>query len=120
MTATWSIWMGFPETLARLRKDKGWTQQQMAEAIGMATIQVRRYERGVSQPTLDVIKRMALVFGTSTDMIIFGEEQPGPDAGFKYYFEALKQMDDEDRRTAKALLDGLLLRHQAKVLSQTG
>lgn len=112
--------MGFPETLARLRKDKGWTQQQMAEAIGMAAIQVRRYERGVSQPTLDVIKRMALVFGTSTDMIIFGEEQPGPDAGFKYYFEALKQMDDEDRRTAKALLDGLLLRHQAKVLSQTG
>jgi hypothetical protein len=63
---------------------------------------------------------MALVLGTSTDMIIFGDEQPGPDETFKYYFEALKHMDDEDRRTAKALLDGLMLRHQAKLLSNTG
>ena len=46
----------FPEHLAQLRKGRGFTQPQLAEKIGLHVAQIRRYEAGTSQPTLDVIR----------------------------------------------------------------
>lgn len=50
----------FSQRLAALRKEKGLTQQALADLIGMHVIQIRRYESGASQPTLDVIRKLAL------------------------------------------------------------
>ena len=46
--------MSFPERLAALRKESGFTQQQMADKIGMHVSQLKRYESGASQPTIEV------------------------------------------------------------------
>lgn len=45
--------MSFPERVATLRKHKSWTQQQLAEQVGVRALQIRRYESNASQPTLD-------------------------------------------------------------------
>lgn len=47
--------MEFPERLTALRKERGMTQQALADQVGLAVLQIRRYEGGTSQPTLDVI-----------------------------------------------------------------
>ncbi|MCP4600376.1 MAG: helix-turn-helix transcriptional regulator [Proteobacteria bacterium] len=49
---------GFPKRLAALRKERGISQKQFAEAIGVHYTQVRRYEAGSSQPTLDVLSSL--------------------------------------------------------------
>ena len=41
-----------PRPLAALRKQRGFTQQALAERIGIHVVQLRRYEAGASQPTL--------------------------------------------------------------------
>lgn len=46
--------MSFPQNLTDLRKKKGFNQQMMAEKLGIHVSQVKRYEKGTSQPTLDV------------------------------------------------------------------
>ena len=65
-----SHWTVFPEHLAALRKQKGMTQQQLADRVGVHVVQLRRYEAGTSQPTLDVIRSMAVALGISADALL--------------------------------------------------
>ena len=110
----------FPERLASLRKQKGLTQRSLAELVGVHVVQVRRYEGGSSQPTLDVIRKMAKALSVSADTLLFEEEERGPSDDLKLQFEAVAAFDPEDRKVAKAVLDGLILKHQAKRLAQGG
>jgi DNA-binding XRE family transcriptional regulator len=47
--------MEFPQRLSAIRKEKGLTQQKLAKLVGLHVAQVRRYEGGTSQPTLELI-----------------------------------------------------------------
>ena len=51
--------MEFLERLTALRKERGLTQQALADLVWVHVLQIRRYEGGNSQPTLDVVKRLA-------------------------------------------------------------
>jgi transcriptional regulator with XRE-family HTH domain len=111
--------MEFPERLATLRKEKGLSQQALADAVGMSRMQLRRYESGSSQPTLDVIKKLAIVLGVSADTLLFDQDERGPEPDLRYQFEALTRFDPEEKKVAKAVLDSLILKHQAKRLSSS-
>jgi transcriptional regulator with XRE-family HTH domain len=106
--------MDFPERLARLRKAKGFTQQTLAEAIGMSLIQIHRYETGASQPPLDVLRKLAVALSVSADELVFGDAERGPDEELRLQFEAVSRFDAEEKRIAKALLDSLIIKHEAK------
>ena len=69
---------------------------------------------GDSQPTLDVIRRLAIALTVSADELIFGKDERGPDEDLRLQFEAISQFDDEDKELARGLLEGLILKHQAK------
>src|SRR5277367_1499727 len=79
----------FPELLARLRKERGLTQQALAEKVGVHVVQLRRYEAGASQPTLDVIRRIAVALSVSADLLLFGKDERGPDDELRLQFEAV-------------------------------
>ncbi len=108
--------MPFPQRLAELRKQRGLTQQALADAVSASKIQIYRYETSASQPTLDVIRRLAIALGVSADDLIFDQDERGPGDELRYRFEAVSRFDDEDKKVAKAILDGLILKHQAKRL----
>ena len=50
----------FAARLVELRKEKGLTQLHLAERVGVHAQQLKRYEAGISQPTFDVIRNMAM------------------------------------------------------------
>jgi transcriptional regulator with XRE-family HTH domain len=104
----------FPQRLAALRKERGLTQQALAGEIDVHVIQVRRYESGSSQPTLDVIRKLAVALRVSADVLIFGEDKRGPDEELRLQFEAISKFDAEDKKVIKSLLDGMILKHEAK------
>lgn len=115
MTTERRSWIvAFPKKLAALRKSKGLTQQALGEEIGSSKIQIHRYETGASQPTLDVIKKLAVVLGVSTDELIFDAEERGPDDELRLQFEALSRFSPEEKRIARELLDSLILKHEAR------
>lgn len=109
---------GFPLRLAALRKERAITQQTLAERIGIHVVQLRRYEGGSSQPTLDVIRHLAVALSVSADILLFGKDERGPDADLRFQFEAVSKFDADDKKAARAVLDGLILRHQAKRMSE--
>ncbi len=111
------IEMDFPQRLVALRKEKGLTQQALADKVGVHVMQIRRYEGGNSQPTLDVIRRLAIALSVSADTLLFDPEDRGPSDDLRLQFEALSQFDPEARKVAKTVLDGLILQHQARRLA---
>jgi len=109
------IWaVNFPEHLAALRKQKGLTQQQLAEKIGVHVVQLRRYEGGTSQPTLDVIRAMALALGISADELLFDKNERGPDDALKLQFEAVTRFDPESKKVVQQVLDSMILQQEAR------
>jgi transcriptional regulator with XRE-family HTH domain len=104
----------FPQRLAALRKQRGFSQKQLAEIVGVHYTQIRRYEAGTSQPTLDVLRALAKTLRVSADVLLFDESERPLSEDFHAHLEALSQLDPEERRVAKEVLDALLLKHDAK------
>ncbi len=106
--------MEFPERLATLRRQKGMTGQALADAIGIHVTQLRRYEAGKSQPTLDVLRKLARSLGVSADTLVFDTDERGPSDDLKLQFEAAQRLDPDERNTVKELIEGMLLKHEAR------
>lgn len=104
----------FPKRLAAVRKRRGLTQKALGEAAGISHIQAHRYESGGSQPTLEVIKRLAVALGVSADELLFDADERGPDDDLKLQFEAISRFDPEEKKMVKKVLDSLILGHEAK------
>lgn len=108
------IAMDFPQRLSTLRKERGLTQKALAEQVDVHITQIQRYENGTTQPTLDIIRKLAIALSVSADMLIFDKDERGPDDSLRLQFEAISQFDDEDKHLAQGVLEGLILKHQAK------
>ena len=52
-----------------LRDARGWTQQQLADAVGVSRQSINSIERNRYVPSLDLALRFARVFAVSTDEI---------------------------------------------------
>lgn len=121
MLATYSVFVpknlntnGFPARMAELRKEKGFTQQQLAERVGVHVQQLKRYEAGISQPTLDVIRNLAMTLGVSSDQLLFGKDERGPDESLKLQFEAVSKFDPEAKKVVQQVLDSMILQQEAR------
>ena len=108
--------MAFPQRLAALRKYQNLTQHALADLVGVHLTQIQRYESGTTQPTLEVIRKLALALAVSGDALIFDPEERGPDDELKLQFEAVRQLPPEDRQAIKAMLDGMIVKHRTKQL----
>jgi transcriptional regulator with XRE-family HTH domain len=106
--------MPLPERVHQLRNEHGWSQAQLAEAVELHAAQIRRYEAGTAQPTLDVIRRLARALNVSADLLIFDTDERGPSEDLALVFEATSQLDDEGRALVKALVEGIVLRQQSR------
>ena len=113
-TIIWLLPMEFVNRLITLRKQRGLTQQALSDAINLHVNQIKRYEAGTAQPTLETLVRLAKELHTSLDDLVFSEGQRDPIDDLKLQFEALSEFDDEDRKIAKAVLESLILKHNAK------
>ena len=104
----------FARRLAALRKEKGLTQQQLADRIQTHVQQLKRYEAGSSQPTLDAIRKLAIALGVTSDQLLFGKDERGPDDELRLQFEAVTRFDPEEKQVVRSLLEGMILKHEAR------
>ena len=65
--------MSFGETITNLRKNKGITQEQMAERLGVTRQTVSKWELDQSTPDLNYISQLSDIFEVTTDYLIKGE-----------------------------------------------
>lgn len=58
------------ENLKSLRKKKNWTQEEMAEAVGVTPQSVSKWERGDTYPDITLLPALANLYKVSVDYII--------------------------------------------------
>lgn len=104
--------MNFSHRVVAVRKQLGFTQQTLSDAIGIHVQQVKRYEAGTSLPTADALKRLAVVLHVTSDFLLFEPDEREPEDDMKLRFEAVAAMSDEDREVIKAVLDAMIIKRQ--------
>lgn len=62
--------MIFSENLRKLREDRDYTQQQLADALHVSKNSISHYELKVSMPGIDVLIEMADIFDVSLDFLL--------------------------------------------------
>ena len=63
------------EKIAVLRKQNGWSQEDLAEQLQISRQSVSKWESGASIPDLDRIVKLSALFGVSTDYLLKDEIQ---------------------------------------------
>lgn len=83
------------EKITKLRKQKGWSQEELALRLNVSRQSVSKWESMTSLPDLDKIIKLSELFGVSTDYLLRDEmeEEPG--------FEAADSYDKDEEYTKK-------------------
>ena len=66
--------MEFHEKLQELRKNKGITQEELAEALYVSRTAVSKWESGRGYPSIDYLKEISSYFSVSIDDLLSGEK----------------------------------------------
>ncbi|UZW62169.1 helix-turn-helix domain-containing protein [Lysobacter enzymogenes] len=106
--------MNSPARLVTLRKAKGYTLAALAETSGIHVQQIKRYELGNAQPSVEVLIKLAKTLAVTTDALLFNEDERAPSDDLALQFEAIAQFLEKQKQTVRALLEGLILKHQAR------
>lgn len=59
-----------PVRLKQLRQERGLTQQQLADALGLNSVTYLRYEKGQREPSIDLLIVFAEYFDVSIDFLV--------------------------------------------------
>ena len=66
--------MEFHEKLQELRKRKGLTQEELAEALYVSRTAVSKWESGRGYPSIDSLKALANFFSVTVDALLSGDQ----------------------------------------------
>ena len=105
----------FGERLAALRKERGWTQPQLAERLGITVKMVTYLERQAKNPTAKTVEQIAQVFGASVNALIGpaknisnGARKPGPPSQLEQRVSAVRQLPRDKQKVVLQFLDAFL------------
>ena len=102
--------MAIADKILSLRKDKGWSQQELAKKIGTSGPIIGRYERGEMVPSVEVAKKLADTFDITLDYLVddTGKLTEIKDKAILERILEIEKLDQEDRKTIVHVIDSLL------------
>ena len=65
----------FGQRIAKLRTERGMSQQQLAQMLGVKRSVISYYESGDRLPSFDVLIMLSKVFSVTTDYLLKGQDK---------------------------------------------
>jgi transcriptional regulator with XRE-family HTH domain len=106
--------MSLPARLIALRRKRGLTQSEMAEAVGIHPNSWKQYETGKNMPSLDALKKIAVTLNVSTDFLLFEDNERGASPALALQFEAVSQLPENEQAVVKEVLESLIIKYQTR------
>lgn len=98
-----------PNRILELRRSKDWSQQELADRVGVSKMQVSRLERGVGEFSLSMMRRFADVFEVSTAELLEEDDNPVQlSDDERELLERLRNADPEIRDQLRKVADVML------------
>lgn len=108
--------------IKQLRKQKGWTQKELAKFIDGSYQQLNKYESGIHAPPLDKLVQLSEALNTTTDYLIVGnesEETPLHNRRLLQKFKLIETFDDSEQETVIKVIDAMVAKHQMEETLKT-
>lgn len=125
MTRRAYIANGIGDRIRRLRKERGWTQTDLAERVGSTKRSIVYYEGDAKYPPAPILAAMAGAFGVSMEALMAPEEperkpakdepdllNDADDRRLWKRFQMVKQLPENDKRAIIRMLDNTIKAHQ--------
>ncbi|MFZ6024000.1 MAG: helix-turn-helix domain-containing protein [Bacteroidota bacterium] len=112
----------FSIRLKQLRLEKGYSQKQIADKVGLHSIHYGRYERGDSLPAAETLTKLADALGVSVDYLLEGESKDAAVANFEdkdllRIFSELEKLPAEKKDAVKMIVETLVRDYKVQQLS---
>jgi transcriptional regulator with XRE-family HTH domain len=124
------LWVAYPpevadvslgEKLKQLRKEKGWSQDELAFHAQIDGRQVSRYENGRVMPSVDVIVKIAKAYDVSIDYLLLDDvpRRPArpPSGKLAERVLSLAPLSEDDEKSLLNWLDAIEARQKLKELA---
>lgn len=94
--------------VARLRRDMGWTQERLAEEVGIDASYLARVESGTRRATLQIFRGIADALDQDLSELFDEEKEPAPPPILPELRRSLEKLDLEDQKLVSLLVNRLL------------
>jgi len=75
MSATQPAAVSVAATIRRLRREKGLTQEALAQAIGVSSQAISKWETGQTMPDITLLLPLSRIFGVGVDLLLGGDRR---------------------------------------------
>ena len=62
--------MDFSQIVKQLRQERGWSQQEVADRVGLNKMTISQYENGKRKPSFEMIEALAEVFHVDLNYLL--------------------------------------------------
>jgi transcriptional regulator with XRE-family HTH domain len=107
----------FGRRLKKLRKQKRWTQKELAAMANIGFSQFNKYECGLHIPPAEKLIELARLLDTSVDYLLSGEAPQDyslHNTRLIKRFQELEQFDTEDQEAVIKLIDAMIVKHKVE------
>ena len=102
------------ERITQLRKQKGWSQNDLAKAIEASRDMIGKYERNDNLPSVEVAFKLADIFEVSVDYLLGKGQHASYDKETIKRLESIENLDSETRKTLFQVIDTFLRDSKAR------
>ncbi len=109
---------GFGERLSALRKAAGYTQQELAQELGVSRRMIAYYEGETEHPPAALLPGLAAALGVSTDELLgatpLRRRAAKADSRLQRRMQQIEKMNPKEKRQVLQILDALIEREQLR------
>ena len=100
--------------ISLLRKEKGWSQGDLAEQINASREIIGKYERNENSPSLEMALKMAKAFGVTVDFLLGEGEYSSYDKETVDRLKDIQKMDSNTRSVLFNVIDTYIQNFKTK------
>ncbi|TYP70273.1 helix-turn-helix domain-containing protein [Paenibacillus methanolicus] len=103
--------MNIGSRIAKLREDRGWTQEQTSASLGISRAALSHYEKNRREPDSETLLKFANLFHVSVDYLVGRTNSPQMtlDEPIKEFVDQLELSDEELLDKYDLTIDGMKL-----------
>lgn len=109
--------MSLGNKIKKLRKEKHWSQLELAEKLEVHVTHISRLETDRYNPSLELLKKLAELFEVTTDYLLYENSlNTGPiNLKDKSLYEKIKlidELEDSDKAILNGVIDAFITKRQ--------
>jgi len=107
--------MNIGSKISQLRKEKNWSQGDLAQRLDASREIIGKYERGENLPSIEMVAKMAKEFGVTVDFLIGEGENAALDKDTVNRINDIQRMDGETRNILFNVIDTYIQNFKTKL-----